>query len=207
MSSLLIHGCYDPITLKTLKDLKVKEFAFDLRPRSLNFIPLNMLKSLIALLSDEKIFLVFENDKEATVASVLDLLKQAGKTFYVIFRDLQDADFYHQTEIPFYWMFHPAADWKSILASKKLQGIFLPLKWQDDYQTYPELWKMIEEKHLDVFLHGENFEEALIPDVDIGLKLSIDLTPEVESQYRQVDQKKLKDMKIWRKLYESSALE
>jgi len=103
-------------------------------------------------------------------------------------------------------MFHPAGDWKSILAAKKIQGILLPLKWQDDYHKYPELWKLIEDKHLEVYLHAENFEEALIPNVDLGLNLSVDLTQEVEFGYRVIDQNKLKEMKIWRKLNESPAL-
>lgn len=206
MNSLLIHGCYDPETLKTLKDLKVKEFAFDLRARSLNFIPLKILKSLLNLLIDEKIYLVFENDTHPTITSTLEILKQEGKSVTGIFRDFQPGEFYHKIEIPFLWMFHPAGDWKSILAAKKIQGILLPLKWQDDYHKYPDLWKLIEEKHLEVYLHAENFEEALTPNVDLGLNLSVDLSQEVETQYRVIDQNKLKEMKIWRKLNESPAL-
>lgn len=206
MNSPLIHGCYDPETLKTLKDLKVKEFAFDLRARSLNFIPLKALESLLSLLTDEKIYLVFENDSYPTITSTLDILKREGKTFTGIFRDFQSGEFYQKIEIPFLWMFHPAGDWKSILEAKKIQGILLPLKWQDDYHKYPDLWKLIEEKHLEVYLHAENFAEALIPNAALGLNLSVDLTQEVELQYREIDQNKLKEMKIWRKLNESPAL-
>lgn len=206
MNSLLIHGCYDPETLKTLKDLKVKEFAFDLRARSLNFIPLKTLGSLLDLLTDEKVYLVFENDTHTTITSTLDILKHEGKSFTGIFRDLQSGEFYHKLGIPFLWMFHPAGDWKSILLAEKIQGILLPLKWQDDYHKYPDLWKLIEDKHLEVYLHAENFEEALIPNVDLALNLSVDLSQEVEFQYRVIDQNKLKEMKIWRKLNENPAL-
>ena len=205
MNSLLIHGCYDPITLKALKELGVKDFAFDLRAKSLNLIPFKILDSLITQV-EGRVFLVFENDRHSTITSTLDLLKQTGKSFTLIFRDLGTFDYYQEVEVPFFWMFHPAGDWRTILTAKNLQGLFLPLKWQDDYQKYPELWKFIEKRHLEVYLHAENFEEALIPDLDLGLNLSIDLSSEVEAEYRLVDQKKLKEMKIWRKLNESSAL-
>ena len=56
-----------------------------------------------------------------------------------------------------------------------------------------------------MYLHAENFEESLDLDLDEDLKFSLDLSPEIESGFRQVDQSKLKGMKIWRKLNESSA--
>lgn len=206
MSSLIIHGCYDPTTLKTLTELGGKDFAFDLRTRSLNFIPIKILDSLLNSLTCDKVYLVFENDHHSTISSTLDLLKNTGKSFTGIFRDFQSGEYYEELEIPFYWMFHPAGEWREILATKNIQGIFLPLKWQDDYQKYPDLWKLIEKKHLEVYLHAESFEEALTPGIDRGLNLSIDLSSEVELEYRVIDQKKLKEMKFWRKFNESSAL-
>lgn len=207
MNSLIIHGCYDATTLKTLIDFGIKDFAFDLRGRSQNLIPFKDLNELLKFIKNDRAFLTFENDRIETIHSFLNLLSQHSMKFVLIFRDQQEAVFYSQVHAPFLWMFHPAGDWRSILKLENLKGIILPLKWQDQYQKLPDLWKLIDARNLDVYLHAENFEESLSLDLAEDLKFSLDLSPEIESGFRQVDQSKLRGMKIWRKLNENSARE
>lgn len=204
MNSLLIHGCYDSKTLDTLKDLGIKEFSFDLRGRSLNLVPFHELTLLLKKLSTEQIFLTFENDRKETILSFLNMLKNVPFNFSLIFRDHQSPAFYSEIGQSFYWMFHPEGDWKSILSLNNAQGVILPVKFQNFYQKLPELWELIEERNLDVYLHADNFEQTLFMNLSQEIKLSLDLTSEVEQSYRAVDQEKLKNMKIWRKLNESS---
>ncbi len=205
MNSLIIHGCYDATTLKTLIDFGIKDFAFDLRGRSQNLISFKDLNELLKFVKNDRVFLTFENDKIETIHSFLNLLSQHSKKYLLIFRDHQETSFYAQIQNPFLWLFHPAGDWRGILALTNLKGIILPLKWQDQYQKLPDLWKLIDARNLDVYLHAESFEESLNLDLDENLKFSLDLSFEIESGFRQVDQSKLKGMKIWRKLNESSA--
>ncbi|MCM2348491.1 MAG: hypothetical protein NDI69_00630 [Bacteriovoracaceae bacterium] len=200
MNTLIVHGCYDATTLNTLLDLGVKDFAFDLRGRSQNLIPFKTLSELLNHLNTSRVFLTFENDRQETIEAGLNLLKFWKGKLVLIFRDQQESSFYAGLKEPFFWMFHPAADYKSILQLENIQGILLPLKWQEQYQKLPDLWKIIDEKQMDVYLHAENFEEALNLNLDHDLKFSLDLGSEIESEYRKVDQAKLRGMKFGRKM-------
>ena len=200
MNSLLIHGVYDSRTLMTLKGKGIKEFSFDLRGKSFNLIPFKDLQKLLKELSTEKVFLTFENDKQTTIDSILNLLESEPFKFYLIFRDHQSGSFYQEITSPYYWMFHPEGDWKMILSFEQCKGILLPLKFQKEYLNIPELWNLIEKKNLDVYLHAETFEETLFITHSQDINLSIDLSTEVEQSYRNVDQDKLSNMKIWSRL-------
>lgn len=205
MNTLIVHGPYDVTTLRTLQELGVKDFAFDLRARSPNLITFAVLTEILEGLQSERIFLSFENEKKATVLASLDLLKKWKEKMILIYRDQQEADYYQGIDLPFLWMFHPVADWRSILKLGHIRGIILPLKWQEQYQKLPELWKLIDERHLEVYLHADTFEEALTLTMDQQLNFSVDLGAEVESGHRKVDQSRLKAMKFWRKRNESPA--
>ena len=200
MNSLLIHGVYDSQTFMTLKDKGIREFSFDLRGRSLNLITFSELQKILKSLSTEKVFLTFENDKKETIDSYLNLLKNSAVTISLIFRDHLDVSYYKLIDQSFYWMFHPEGDWKGILSLKNCKGILLPLKFQSEYQNNPELWHLIETKELDVYLHAETFEETIFITNSQDINLSVDLSSEVEQSYRKVDQTKLTNLKIWRRL-------
>lgn len=204
MNSLLVHGCYDSKTLETLKNLGTKELAFDLRGRSSNLITFKELNVLLSKLSTERVFLTFGDDRIETIKSFLNLLKNEPFTFTLIFRDHLNYEFYKELGLPFYWMFHPEGDWKSILALPNAKGVLLPIKLQTHYQRIHELWDVIDQRNLDVYLHADTFEETSFLNLGQEIKLSLDLSPEVEKSFRHVDQDKLKTMKIWRR-YESSA--
>lgn len=201
----LIHGVYDSLTLQTLLKLGVKEFSFDLRGKSSNLIPLKELKLFTEQLKNHQLFLCFENDKKEIVLSFLDLLKHDSSNWNLLFRGTESADFFKQLNKDFYWMFHPESDWKSFLKLKNIKGIFLPVVFQDFYQNKTELWQMIEENNLDVYLHANTFTEALKMNLSHEVKLSIDLGVEVEKSYRMVDQDKLFGLKIWSMVNENSS--
>jgi hypothetical protein len=205
MNSLLIHGCYDLETLETLKELKIKKFSFDLRPRSFNLVTYKDFSKLLAKLSTQQVFVTFENDKKETVLSYLSLLRNEPFTLTLIFRDCRPSSYYQEINYPFYWMFTPEGDWQSILTLPNIKGVLLPLKWQGLYQKLPELWNLIEKESLDVYLHADNFEQSLFVNVGVEIKMSVDLTHEIESGYRVVDQEKLRKMKIWRRFNENTA--
>ncbi|HXH75177.1 MAG TPA: hypothetical protein VNJ08_09450 [Bacteriovoracaceae bacterium] len=206
MRNLLVHGCYDRATLNTLTNLGIKRIAFDLRATSPNLIPFKELLSLLQQYNAEEIVLTFQNDKQNTVLSFLDLLKDEPFKILLEFRDQKDITYYHSLNVPFLWMFHPEADWKNIMLLRKLKGVLLPLKWKEDYQEQGELWDIIEQRNLEVFLHAENFEDAQELSHLNEINLSLDLTAEIETGYRRVDQELLKKMELWSKLNENSPL-
>lgn len=204
MITLLMHGVFDPQTLNTLIENGIKHVSFDLRGRSSNLIPFRDLQSFLKILTTENIYLTFENDKKETILSFLNLLKSESRPFTLIYRDQRPASYYDEIKVPFLWMFHPDSEWKEILSLKHCKGVLLPLKLQNKYQVMPELWSLIDAKDLDVYLHAETFEETIFINRAQDIKLSIDITSEVEKSYRSVDQDKLKQMKIWRRLNENS---
>ena len=202
MKSFLIHGLYDLKTLDTLEAFGIKRFAFDLRARSTNLVPFHHLTPILKKLHSESAFLVFENDSETTIHSFLNLLKGQSQKFTLLFRDQQLPRYYRDIGHSFFWMFNPEGDWRTILCLDNIKGVLLPLKWQSFYEENSEMWDILEARNLEVYIHAENFAEAQPFQDQDGIKLSIELTTEVEAGFRNVDQDKLRRMKIWRRLYE-----
>jgi len=205
MKGLLVHGCYDQATFRTLEELGVDQFAFDLRARSTHLVTFKALNEIISGSRFSRAVLVFADDSKETVLSYLDLLKGTGKSFLLEFRDKRPAEFYESVGLPYLWYFSPDADWKSILSSPKCEGIILPLRHQSLYHNLPHLWTILEEKHVPVYLHAETFEEASFFEGKDDILASLDLSDEVQISYRNVDQLRLRTMKLWRKLNESPA--
>jgi len=206
MNFLLVNGIYDSTTLRTLKDLGVEYFGFDLRARSPNLIPYSQLNLCLTEIRDAKVILNFENDLSATVLSFLNLLGPHKRNFELLFRDRQPASYYENINKDFYWMFHPEGDWNSILELKTLKGLFLPLKWQMQYQNIPKLWEIVENRKLEIFIHADSFSEIGKASTLEDINLCVDLGNEVEASYRSIDQVRLSRMRIWKGKNETFAL-
>lgn len=199
---MLIHGVFDATTLRTLQALNVTRVGFDLRSKSLNLIPFHVLKSLIPYMNFKGHYLIFENDKTSTIESFLNLLGSDKKKFQIEFRDALPASFYANIKHPFTWFFNPEADWENILRLEHLKMLVLPVKFQEIYQELPKLWQLIEARDLQVSLHVESFSELELYVQDKTLNLSVDLGKEMEIGFRQVDQFRLMNLRIWRTSYE-----
>lgn len=200
MKSLLVHGCYDLETAETLKKLGVKEFALDLRGKSLSLISYDTLKEVLTSLRSKKIFLKFEDEKLEIILSYLDLLKEYPIDFNLIFegQPIPEAGKY-------FWHYSKEIDYKPILEHKNILGVILPLKDRESYVDEKIFWDLIEKKHLEVYLHGD--EEILDPLLGRKeLKFSIELTQELEGIHRKIDQDSLQEKKIWRILSEDTSL-
>lgn len=206
MNTPLVHGCYDHATLKTLFDLGIDHFGFDLRGSSPNLVTFRDLKSMLTSFSFEQIVLTFENDKSSTVLSFFDLLKGSAQDILLEFRDQQSVGFYHSLDLPFLWMFHPEADWRNIVTLPQLKGILLPMEWKKEYQSLTSFWELIDHRNLNVFLHAKNFREAGEIERLSDVNLSLDLTREVENGFRCVDQERLRKLYLRRMLNENPSL-
>lgn len=127
------------------------------------------------------------------------------KIFLLEFRDQRPANFYNKLNRPFLWMFNPDGDWDNILRLKNIKGVLLPLKFQELYQSLPELWALIEAQELEIYLHADNFDEGNSLSFNHDIQISLDLGQEIENGFRSVDQERLKNMKFWRNLNEYPA--
>lgn len=205
MTSLLINGVYDMNTFEILVQQNVKEFSFDLRGRSSNLITFSDLKLILPKMNGQKLFLTFENDKKETILSSLNLLGLTSDKASLIFRDVNDPHYYDSLKFPFYWMFNPEGQWREILSLENCRGVLLPVRLQNYYRNMPELWNLFEEKNIEIYLHAETFEQTAFMKLDNEIKLSLDLSAEVETSYRKIDLHKLKSMRFWRTLNETTA--
>ena len=160
MKGLLVHGCYDQATFRTLEALGVENFAFDLRARSTHLVTFKVLNEILSVSKNSRAVLMFSDDSKETILSSVDLLKHTGKSFLLEFRDKRSAEFYESLGLPFLWYFTPEGDWKNILSSSHCKGIILPLSHQSLYHDLPHLWTILEERELPIYLHAETFEEA-----------------------------------------------
>jgi hypothetical protein len=196
MKNLLFQGIYDKKTFSNLRNLGIHEFAFDLRPQSPNFMTISGAKGILDVAHSDHFFLIFSKESHETIQSYKNLLKNYPFKFTTVIREhsrLSDLSRLND----FYWMFNPVSEWREIFQLNHLKGVFLPIDFQDFYAHESDVWKIIEARNLDVYLHANNFEQSLGLKVDHDLKLSIDLTKEVEMSYRNVDLDKLNRMKIW----------
>lgn len=205
MKGLLVHGCYDQATFRTLEALGVDNFAFDLRARSTQLITFKELKEILAASHFSRTVLMFSDDSKETILSSIDLLKHTGKSFLLEYRDKRSAESYEKVGLPYLWYFSPDADWKNVLKSSLCEGIILPLRYQSLYHDLPYLWTILEERNLPIYLHAETFEEASFFEGKDDILASLDLSAEVQVSYRNVDQLRLRTMKLWRKFNESPA--
>lgn len=195
---LLIHGIHDAQTLTTIRSKSSARLGFDLRARSPQLVPFSQLLEMIPHLKGDRFHIMFGEDRESTILSFLDLLKNFKQQVVVEFRDSQKAEFYHKIGHDFYWYFNPAGDWKNIVQLPTLKGLILPTEWRAFYQTTSSLWDIIEQRQLDVYLQPSTVEELEDLATDQSTRLSFDLNQEVESGYRKVDQERLRKLKIWR---------
>ena len=205
MKGFLVHGCYDQSTFRTLETLGIENFAFDLRARSTHLVTFQSLKEILAGSRISRAVLMFADDSKETILSALDLLKGSGKTFQLEFRDKRPAEFYESIGLPYLWYFSPDGDWEKILRSSRCSGIILPLGHRSLYHDLPHLWTVLEERALPIYLHAESFEEASFFEGKDDILASLDLSDEIQTSYRNVDQLRLRTMKLWRKLNESPA--
>lgn len=199
---LLIHGVFDAQTLKTVQQLNCQRIGFDLRAKSLNLIPFHVLRTLIPLFTWHKNYLIFENDKDSTVASFLSLLGDDKNKFELEFRDSLPATFYDSFHHPFNWFFNPQGDWQNILQSPHLKAIILPVKYQDLYNNLPKLWDVVSQRDLQVILHADSFKELELYVREKNLTLSVDLGNEMEMSFRQIDHSRLFNLRLWRMNHE-----
>lgn len=199
MNSLLVHGCFDRETAGILKQLGVKEIVFDLRGKSLNLITYEELKNILLILKEHKLYLKFQDESETMIRSYLDLLKDYQIQFTLIFTGVPK-----EVDERFYWFYSKELDYKAILNKKNILGVILPIKEKESFKSDHEFWELVDQKKLDVYLHGEEDELETYFGTE-GMKLSFDLDSGSEEGYRKVDMDSMQKKKIWRILNENIA--
>jgi hypothetical protein len=193
MDRLIVNGCYERQTFEHLRASGIVEFGFDLRGLSENLIVFSELQAIQQSITHEKSYLIFENDRPQTVTSFLDLFKTTSK--HLIFTDQLNANYYDSFRTPFYWTFHPLANWRDIFEATYLRGVIFPMKFKEELQDFPFMWDQVEKRSLEVFLSPETRDE-LSQIMQTRSFVSLDLNRSWHSSYRKLDLDSLSAIKL-----------
>lgn len=226
---LRVHGIYDLRTLEPLKEGKVTHWAFDLRPKSLNFIPAYKLEEILNKegMYADSISLHFASEKDFMIKKIIeDITKaypQIEGRLVLEFSDHESASFYNSFGLPFVWHYQTGKDSRDILASPLLKGLLFESDFLDEilaselernflmnlFSFNPKLLS----RPIDFILNmSENtsFSRAFFEFLDFSM-ISLVLGPEMEVCYRNVDlnllRQKLNSLKNKEKQHAHSALQ
>jgi hypothetical protein len=218
MSTLIrVDGIYDQRTIQNLQETAVKDFGFDFRPTSFNFLQQHVFLDLIKKnqATDLNFFLRYENEQDFVIKKMIDDLKLATDSsngsavkfsnFNLEFSDTNSAEFYDQFEVPFYWHYTASVSLSSILDTKNIKGIVLDYKFleeirdNDNFQNFVQnffqvAYKKIEEKSLKIVLAVDwdaNVFPSLFDFIDFD-SLVLPINSKIEICYRNVDLGKVK---------------
>ncbi len=212
MTSLTrVHGIYDLRTLETLKEQRVRHWVFDLRPKSLNYIPSYKLEEMLYKegMHADSVTLHFSGEKDFIIKKIVtDLLKtypQISGRLFLEFSDSEPSSWYESFELPFFWHYQGDRKHQDILASSLLKGLIFESDFLDEilanemernfmmnlFSFNPNLLA----RPIDFILNvSENtsFRRSFFEFLDFTF-VSLVLGPEMEVCYRNVDLNLLKE--------------
>lgn len=139
-----VDGIYDLRTLQQLVELGVRRFAFDLRPRSLNFIQHYRTIEIVSqatLAAQKQFYFHFADENTLLIQKFLDdLAAQTGITqedwnqgrVQLEFSGREDFSVMDTFGVPYRWFMHAGADWANIKRAQNLRGLILPFEYLED---------------------------------------------------------------------------
>ncbi len=228
-SSLRVHGIYDLRTLGPLKETKVHHWVFDLRPKSLNYIPSYKLEEILQKegMYADSVTLHFANEKDFIISKVIqDLMKaypQLEGRLFLEFSDQELPTFYESFDLPFFWHYQSVKNTREILASPKLKGLIFESDFLDEilgsdvernflmnlFSFNPTLVSRPIEFILNVS-ERTSFSRTFFEFLDFTM-ISLVLGPEMEVCYRNIDLnllgQKIKNLKDKEKQHAHSAFQ
>jgi hypothetical protein len=160
-SIVKINGIYDERTIRCLIENQVYDYAFDLRPKSLNFIQTYKIAELLKRTQLANIYLRFDNEKDFVINKILDDLSShlVCKKLYLEFHDHQESSYYEQFNKPYFLHIdHPSKVTHSYLGGDNLAGACLDYDFLLDLYRYGDLSAFVA----DYYKILSNREESVI---------------------------------------------
>jgi hypothetical protein len=133
-----VAGIYNLEILKSSIANGVKNFTFDLRPSSFNFIQEYVLLELLEYISlrDTTIYLHFEGEADFVIQKIVKDIRQVmasrGK-LELIFSDNNSIDYYEQFQTPFHMVLKSNQVDPKLIESKQLAGLIFPMDMIEAY--------------------------------------------------------------------------
>lgn len=203
-----IDGVYDLRTLQALKDLEIRDFSFDFRPLSFNFLQQYKFMEMMEYLKNDnhlsqcQVTCHFANETKDTVQKIKnDFCELYPKDQLLLeFSDALEPSYYKDIDFDFLWHYGPVDEAREIVKLPTLRGIVL---------SYSFLAQLHEQGVLDSFynnfyqlirykVHTPDFKVVLQADwnadffpslfdfFDFHL-LSMPINDKIEVCYRNVD--------------------
>ncbi len=207
-----IDGIYDHLTVKKLKQVGVRSFGVDFRPKSFNFLQgyafLKILKE--SYQEGDQYILHFENEKDFVVQKIIQdlknfLLNEIGRPqnledFSLLFSDFELPSYAKNLPLKFFWHYNPEVSLKKVLEVKNLKGIRFDFSFFQKINTERQLQNFVRNFYTQVLPLRKNDDLELILNIDwdsnifSGLfefldfsSLSLAINHKVEICYRNVD--------------------
>ena len=194
-------GVYDLRTIKSLQEQKVNHFAFDFRPRSLNFIQEHLCLSILKNTNFDHIYLQFENERPYIIERIYKNIRDSfdGQVTVELIGSLEDIPSFSfpfiyrvsQDLIPIEIAEHKHLKGYSIessfLTRIKENGTFQ--SWLNGFYTQ-NIKRSQDLTHILVRDWDDDIFPSLYELLDFDL-VSLSINSKVELCFRNVDLKKL----------------
>ena len=194
-----INGVYSKEIVSFLKGLGIRNFGFDLRPTSFNFIQLHVIKDIVKENKDVIFTFLFNNEKDFVVKELVNFACEDDHlikdNLLLEFTDIQDIDDCEAFEMNYIWHFSDLTNYRKMKNSKYLRVISLSQLLLNDYQERQELFSFIKELNelkptnnlLDLRIDwteapGESIIDFIKPEL-----LTLEIDTSVETSYRNLN--------------------
>lgn len=200
-----IEGIYNLEIISHLRELGIKNWLFDFRPKSFSFIQqykfLEILESK-GIFADN-IYLLFNREKKETLESFLDIVLTAAQKIEILgkiklefdeFLDNDDFDKYH---MPYYLRINRHFSFEHFANLKYLEGLVLDFKILSNFQDSDEILffsqnlnKFKEKFPLVNIVLSADWDSNIFHSLEELIKfnyLSMPINSKVETSYRHVD--------------------
>lgn len=209
-----LNGHYDLKTIKIAKNTEIKDFGFDFRPRSFNFLQNYKFVEFLDEMyhPSHRYYLLFENETdnvlERFIKDVKEVFARRGQLenfnqqVFFEFNDFRESSFYNSLEIGFYWRVRNELALREVTSSQSLQGLILDFSMLEKLHRQNTLFQFIGNmtRTVSSISHKVEIGVDLPWDADIFPSLfeflpidfyDLSISSHVESSYRHIDEGKL----------------
>lgn len=211
---LKLNGHYDKATIKVAQSRGIKDFGFDFRPRSFNFLQNYKFVEILDEIyhPSHKYYLVFEKESDNVlnmfmedvkkVFATRNALDQFDQQVFLEFTDFREKSFYNSLPMGFYWRVENEQALQEVLRAENLRGLILSFDMLERLHKSGGLFKFIGTLGQGMRSHSEkielgldiNWSADLFPSLFEFLQFdfyNLSINSQVESSYRNVDESKL----------------
>jgi hypothetical protein len=203
-----VCGIYDLNTVKNLISLWIKDFEFDIRPKSLNFIQIDNVAEIVNNLSLNglTISLYFEDDKDfviqhtiKTLADKLTITTSSDFKYDLFVGGLNNVSFFNQFGLNFCWKYNELVDVDSLKELEFLKGVSFEYDFLERLMNFGHLFDFMKEFKSKcpegTYFQFENKWDSspmeTITDFLDFRSIQYEISTYVENSFRNIDYNKL----------------